>query len=114
MQCINSNFSFLLCRLFWSLVEHESKSEIISSFLTVLQSEAFFKLLTVLTDLELAILGDAENNENNENKSGFSKEPSCIIETRLLKHGCFTILDDQQFDDDSCLDCIFDIGCEGM
>lgn len=96
----------------------------------MLRSEPFFKLLRVLTDLELAVLDgdedsdhsngdDVNSSDNNKKDEGnkklneFTVAPSCIIETRQWKHGCFTILDDDQFESEDCLDCIFNIGCEG-
>ena len=75
-------------------------------FLQLLRSGPFFKLLRVLTDLDLASLEDEDMK--------FSVEPSCSVETRQWKHGGFTILEDQQFDGEACLDCIFNIRCEGL
>ena len=78
----------------------------IFKFLQLIRSGPFFKLLRVLTDLDLALLEDDE--------SSFEEPPSCLVETRLWKHGAFTILQDEQFKGEACLDIIFNVDCEGM
>ena len=81
----------------------------VCKFLQLVRSVPFFKLLRVFTDLDLAVLEGEDEGER-----GFSSEPSCVVETRKWKHGCFTILEDSQFEGEACLDCIFNVGCEGI
>ena len=81
---------------------------IVCKFLQLVRSGPFFKLLCVFTDLDLAHL-DSENGEVK-----FSSKPTCVVETRQWKHGCFTILEDSQFEGEACLDCIFNVSCEGI
>ena len=78
----------------------------VSKFLQLVRSGPFFKLLRVFTDLDLASLDGDDD--------AFLSQPSCLVETRQWKHGCFTILEDSQFEGEACLDCIFNVGCEGM
>ena len=100
--CLNFHFRKLL-----SLKEESlDPNGMVSKFLQLVRSGPFFKLLCVFTDLDLASLDGDDD--------AFLSQPSCLVETRQWKHGCFTILEDSQFEGEACLDCIFNVGCEGM
>ena len=85
----------------------------LSKFLHLVRSVPFFKLLRVLTDLDVATLNDDDDENESEAAKDLTVKPSCLVETRRWQNGCFTILDDNQFKGESCLDCIYNLGCEG-
>ncbi|XP_066922134.1 prolyl 3-hydroxylase OGFOD1-like [Clytia hemisphaerica] len=95
-------------RKLWTLKEDSlDKNGMIYKFLQLVRSGPFFKLLRVLTDLDLALLEEDDD-------SSFVEPPSCLVDTRLWKHGAFTILQDEQFKGEACLDCIFNIDCDAF
>lgn len=114
VQCVIIQVVVFFLRKYWSLEESTIDTNgMISNFLKLIRSSPFFKLLRVFTDLDLALLG-GEDEKDGDDGDVFEKQPSCVVDTRQWKHGGFTILDDGQFKGESCLDCVFNVGCEGI
>jgi len=95
-------------RMYW-LLQNDSLPTLLHQFVVLIKSMPFFKLLTKLTGLEMAALEDdeVEEEEGAGCSSGSSKEkecstefitpPSCVAEVRQWKHGCYTLLQDQDY-----------------
>lgn len=114
MYILNNGFFF---RSFWKLEAPEiESSNLLSEFVTLIQSNPFFKLLKKLTDLDLANLD--ENDGDDEGSSLQLKDspsPCCYFTLRKWKHGCYTLLhDDNSYRREFALDAFIHFNCEGV
>ena len=131
-------------RCYWSLQNNNIEGSVTQQFLELMKSTPFFKLLTKLTGLEMAVLEDDEDEEEEEDDDKnagsassskpdkpstttkesaepFTTPPSCVVEVRQWKHGCYTLLQDQDYcNGEFVLDALFhmdadtwDEECEG-
>ena len=91
-------------------------SNLLSEFVTLIQSNPFFKLLKKLTDLDLANLdGNDGDDEGSSLQSKDSPSPCCYFNIRKWKHGCYTLLhDDISYGREFALDAFIHFNCQGL
>lgn len=102
-------------RCYFSTQPDPSLTPTISQFYELVKSVPFFKLLTKLTGLDMAYLDlESDDDEVQERPPDFVQPPSCTTEFRKWEHGCYTLLQDQDYcGGDFVLDAFFHLGCAG-
>ena len=104
-------------RSFWKLEAPDiESSNLLSEFVTLIQSNPFFKLLKKFTDLDLANL-DEDNSDDKDSCLQLTDSPSpcCYFNIRKWKHGCYTLLhDDNSYGREFALDAFIHFNCEGV
>ncbi|XP_057299979.1 prolyl 3-hydroxylase OGFOD1-like [Hydractinia symbiolongicarpus] len=78
-------------RCYWCLRDEEQASENVKQLRKLLASKPFFKLLTKLSGLELALLDEEENDIEKKN----AVPPLCSVQVRKWERGCYTLLHDE-------------------
>ena len=104
-------------RSFWKLeAANIESSKLLAEFVTLIQSNPFYKLLKKFTDLDLANLNEDDgSDEDSSLRLKNSPSPCCYFNIRKWKHGCYTLLhDDNSYGREFALDAFIHFGCEGV